>query len=125
MSTRAGIIITDGNSEAHFYKHSDGYPDGTMPMLERFINLVKTKKIRDNTGQAAGWLTIIGHEEYLSDNIGTTTLLSLEHNDVPKNSYNLWKVGAFEFTSDVKNHGDLEYIYIVNLESLTIEVEEV
>ena len=31
MSTRANIIIKDSYQEQIFYRHSDGYPDGTLP----------------------------------------------------------------------------------------------
>lgn len=42
MSTRANIIITDGWDELIFYRHSDGYPAGTLPSLNQFLNLIRT-----------------------------------------------------------------------------------
>lgn len=119
MSTRAGIIITDQyKQKINFYRHSDGYPEGTMPTLERFLNLVKTDKIRADAMQASGWLVLIGHEEYKS-----LTLSQLEGDLKPK-SYSAWKVGAYEPTTDVKNHCDLEYVYTVDLEKLKITVKK-
>lgn len=64
MSTRANIIITDGQDKLFFYRHSDGYPSGTLPTLNLFLEWVKVGKIRDNVQQAAGWLILIGANEY-------------------------------------------------------------
>jgi len=106
MSTRANIIIKDGNEKLWFYRHSDGYPEGTLPTLNKFLNLIKEGKIRDNISQAAGWLILIGHEEYGS-----------------KNPLYDWKVGAYEPT--IGRHGDIEYLYTIDLEKKEIKVEEV
>ena len=106
MSTRANIIIKDRHSKLWFYRHSDGYPEGTMPTLEKFLQYVKDGKIRNNVGQAAGWLIIIGHDEY-----GSQT---------PDEN---WEVGAYEPTTG--QHGDIEYLYTIDLQALTIEVLEV
>src|SRR5690348_10367703 len=77
MSTRANIILQETFSwedekneqqttteRLYFYRHSDGYPDGTMPSLKIFIDWVKKGKIRDNVSQSAGWLILIGAMEY-------------------------------------------------------------
>lgn len=36
MSTRAQIVV-EGIEEVKFYKHSDGYPEGVLPVLEPFL----------------------------------------------------------------------------------------
>jgi len=36
MSTRAQIVV-EGIEEVKFYKHSDGYPEGMLPVLEPFL----------------------------------------------------------------------------------------
>ena len=48
MSTRANIVLVDDTDRLYFYRHSDGYPEGTMPSLELFIDAVRQGKIRDN-----------------------------------------------------------------------------
>lgn len=124
MSTRAGIIVTDGRSESHFYRHSDGYPSGTLPTLNLFMQWVKDGKIRSNTSQAAGWLIVIGALEYNAvpnvvvedcahpfDKTRTMKQTDIETIEAPQD----WKCGAYEPTGNVKNHGDLAYIYTVNL----------
>ncbi len=108
MATRASIIVKDRyDDKLYFYKHWDGYPSGILPALEYFMSLVKSGEIRDNVGQAAGHLIMIGHDEYLSEG-------SLEHSP--------WKVGAFEPASDLC--GGIEYLYILDLKTKTIEVVE-
>ena len=110
MSTRANIIIKDNSDKLFFYRHSDGYPEGTMPQLEKFMSWVKEGKIRDNVGQAAGWLIMLGNAEYES---GV---------EPGSDGVSGWKVGAFEPTTGI--HGDVEYIYTIDLESKEITVEE-
>ena len=106
MSTRANIVLTDGHDKLFFYRHSDGYPEGAMPTLEKFLAWVISGKIRDNVGQAAGWLIMLGNSEY---NVGVT----------PDTD---WKVGSMEPTAGI--HGDVEYIYTIDLVEKTIETEE-
>jgi hypothetical protein len=160
MSTRAGIVLIDENGDTiHFYRHSDGYPKGTLPTLRKFLNLVKRKQIRDNVNQASGWLVLIGAMEYnhvygyICDCGAVTTKyrrnkkckecgnkddggfkwgeihLPAETIFNPsakerKKSRMGWKVGAYEPTTNVKHHGDLEYVYLVNLKDRTILIHE-
>lgn len=118
MSTRAQIIIKDADDELWFYRHSDGYPEGTMPTLEVFLEYVKEGKIRDNVGQAAGWLVIIGHREYLD--------LDTEYAGKPEPQKTMmgWKVGSYEPCAPVQ-HGDIEHLYTIDLVTKEITHEEV
>lgn len=102
MSTRANIIISDGYDKLWFYRHSDGYPAGALPTLAEFMQRVVDGKIRNNANQAAGWLIVIGHEEYAK--YGSD-----------------WKVGAYEPT--YAQHGDIEYLYTLDLATKTIKIE--
>jgi len=97
MSTRCNVIIKDGKDKLIFYRHSDGYPEGVKATLDQFVDYMKTGKIRDNIGQAAGWLILIGHEEYAENNYGGLD----------------WKVGAYEPTTSI--HGDIEHLYVIDL----------
>jgi hypothetical protein len=136
MSTRANIIIKDDYSELWFYRHSDGYPEGTMPTLEKFLAWVKEGKIRDNAQQSAGWLIIIGAEEYKEHQIkrpeksyepltpeqekewaGKIPTRPLDDN------FSGWKVGAYEPSHG--QYGDIEYLYTIDLVTKTIKIEEV
>ena len=128
MSTRAGVRITDGRSSIHYYKHSDGYPEGMMPQLELFLSWVKEGKIRDNAPQSAGWLLIIGALEY-----NTIPACQLEKSDFKSEYGDIrtiaapkdWKCGSFEPTDNVNNHGDLEYVYTIDLKKKKITYKKV
>ena len=114
MSTRCNIIIKDGHDQLWFYRHSDGYPSGALPTLKKFMQWVKDRRIRDNVSQAAGWLIIIGHQEYRPTAEGNK-----EHYEAPQfvpggeSSLSDWKVGAYEPT--ICQHGDIEYLYTLDL----------
>jgi hypothetical protein len=127
MSTRGQVIIKDEYYELIFYRHSDSYPEGMLPILNKFIELVKDGKIRNNTEQSAGWLIILGALEY-------QTLRKWDLMDIPSGSdlYKIenyhdkveailkvfepedWKVGAYEPSTCI--HGDIEYLYVVDSE---------
>lgn len=101
MSSRANIkLIDEYGNELWFYRHCDGYPEGTMPLLNKFLDMVKAGKIRDNVSQAGGWLIILGREE---EGYG-------EKDD--------WKVGAIEPT--IGQHRDVKYLYIIDLKKKKI-----
>ena len=106
MSTKAKIIIKYDEDVLCFYRNTDGYPDGTLPTLQKFLNLIKIGKIRDNVFQASGWLIVIGMEE---DKKSFSKLMS--END--KNDYDSWKVGTYEpINSDYE---DVDYVYTIDL----------
>jgi len=113
MSTRANIIVKDSYSQQIFYRHSDGYPKGTLPTLNIFLTWVKDGKIRNNVSQGAGWLIVIGAIEY-----NTIPKYSVETIERPKD----WKCGAYELTDSI--HGDIDYLYTVDLEKMEIKVQE-
>ncbi len=114
MSTRASIILKDGESKLMFYRHSDGYPEGTLPTLNRLLEWLKAGKIRSNLSQGAGWLIVLG---------------AMEYQTIPEHSADIihdpegWKVGAYEPTT--ANHWDVEYRYIIDMKEKTIQIEKV
>lgn len=131
MSTRCQVIIKDKYGEIWFYRHSDGYPKGALPSLKQFLGWVKEGKIRDNCEQAAGWLILIGAKEY-----GTAySYMSKDDKERPKtmdelftsgfgNGISDWKVGAYE-PSVPKEHGDIEYLYTVDLDKKEITYKDI
>lgn len=129
MSTRANILVKDQDDQLWFYRHSDGYPEGIMPLLEKFMEWVKTGKIRDNVSQASGWLIILGAMEYNSIPSAEYKPDKVFHKFTHKGSVkfesvkdpNDWKVGAIEPTTG--KHGDIAYLYTVDLEKKTITYE--
>jgi len=120
MSTRAIITIKDESSKQCFYRHSDGYPEGTMPTLNKFLRWVKDGKIRDNVSQSAGWLVIIGHEEY---NVPNEPMVDKKRKNIDNGMLN-WKVGSYEPCGESDIGGWIEYHYIVDLVKKEITIEE-
>ena len=108
MSTRANIIIQDSQSKLWFYRHSDGYPDGAMPTLRKFMERIAGGQYRNNVSQSAGNLVLIGAEEYGNLNLGETY-----------SSMMGWKCGSYEPTSG--RHGDIEFLYVLDLDEKTIK----
>lgn len=117
MSTRANVVLTESwsykntkgkvvnkSNKLYFYRHSDGYPEGTLPTLEIFMDWLNRGLIRNNVSQSAGWLIVIGNTEYKS---GT--------NPEAKG----WKVGAYEPTTGI--HGDVEYVYVIDVLNKTLK----
>ena len=128
MSTRANVILKQGNEELFFYRHSDGYPEGTLPTLNRFIEWMKEGKIRNNLLQGGGWLIMIGALEYNTipeystckvEGFGGKLREEVAEYKAPEN----WKVASYEPTTGL--HGDVEYIYAINMDAMTITVVNV
>ena len=131
MSTRANVILKEtykdsfGNSKSNelvFYRHSDGYPEGTLPTLNKFMEWLKSGKIRDNLSQSAGWLVILGAIEYGTIpkykkekpfKTSSTEYGIIESIEMPNDNGATWKAGAYEPTTSI--HGDIEYLYTIDL----------
>lgn len=122
MSTRANVILREPYSkdinrgkridELMFYRHSDGYPAGVLPTLEKLSDWIKRGVVRNNLMQVAGWLVILGAMEYNAipefeaQNgycINTDTIKDPED----------WKVGAYEPCTGLV--GNIEYVYVMDI----------
>jgi len=134
MSTRANIILKESYSykdaegkiinksnELIFYRHSDGYPEGTLPTLNKFMDWLKSGKIRNDLMQCSGWLILLGAMEYNTipkyDN--TTDYPDIDTISDPKD----WKAGAYEQTTGI--HGDIEWLYTIDLNKKELTYKEV
>ncbi len=106
MSTRCNIVVTDGKNIQYFYRHSDGYPEGVRETLTEFIKKLRSGNIRDNTMQSAGWIVILGYEEYKKENEKYAKLgfpsIGME-----------WKVGAYEPSTGICSTA--EFVYVIDL----------
>jgi len=128
MSTRSQIIIKDDYSEQWFYRHSDGYPSGNLPQLFKFMSWLKEGKIRNNVEQSSGWLILIGADEYGYDYNFDTDKKTRRKNLFKPNGKKLgcgWKCGAYEICSCKELHGDVEWLYTIDLQDDTIEILDV
>lgn len=137
MATRANIVIKNGQDELWFYRHWDGDPDGALPTLSKFMQWVAEGKIRDNVGQSAGWLILIGNREQYNQgrrlrrrapkqgtglNVGSSHIYSPpDSTPNAKGGADAWKVGSYQPTMEM--HGDIAFLYILDLCSKTITVK--
>ena len=103
MSTRCNVIVKDAYGHLVFYRHCDGYPEGVKDTLLTFMERVENGVYRDNVEQSAGWLVVLGYEEY---------------KDI--RDFDSWEVGAYE--PSVGIHGDIEYLYVLDLETRLVHV---
>lgn len=142
MSTRANVVLREHYSvykeeknapkvrteELWFYRHSDGYPEGMLPLLNVFMDWLWRGKIINNLSQSAGWLIILGAIEY-----GTIPQYEKEKSDYEfaRNYGDLdtvkepgdWKCGSIEPTTG--QHGDIEYLYEIDLTNKELKYSEV
>ena len=125
MSTRANIVIQNRRySEMQvFYRHCDGYPDrcdgnsGPIPLdLDRLCDWIREGRLRDNVGQMSGWLVVLGHMDQ-HESRKRWDWIDQEEN-VLGSPEGDWKVGHYE-PSAWGIHGDVEYVYVLDLDSIT------
>jgi hypothetical protein len=135
MSTRANVVLQESYSykntkgrnmtktdKLYFYRHSDGYPEGTLPSLNKFMDWLKQGLIRNDLSQGAGWLIVLGAIEYMSIpkfdiecGFPDHYYMDMDKIQPPKD----WKVGAYEPTTGI--HGDVQYVYVIDVAAKTLQ----
>lgn len=134
MSTRCNIVVKDKwDKPMWFYRHSDGYPEGAMPILKNFMDMVRSGHIRNNASQGSGWLIILGAQEYNYHRDYTDqSTYGKPRDDLSLNDYKPggegrsgmgWKVGSIEPTTGI--HGDIEFLYVLDMEKMEIRYKPV
>ena len=116
MGTRCNIKVTDGRDTLWYYRHSDGYPESVLPSLEPLMDALRAGHVRDNVGQFSGWLVVIGNKEY-------NRTRSLPRVTNAWSGGSSWKCGAYEPTTN--QHGDIEYLYHIDLKAKELTYERV
>jgi hypothetical protein len=137
MPKGANIILSETHSynskngrnitktkQLFFYRQSEGNPELVLPILRVFMKWIKEGKLRGNLGQCSGWLTILGAIEYnnipkylyFKEKLGYTELNTVL---MPR----IWKCGGFEPTTGI--HGDIEYLYELDINNLELNVKKV
>ena len=122
MSTRATIIIKDSSETLYFYRHSDGYPETTGNDLKEFCKEYDfdSGRFRNNPAQSAGWLIVHGYYKMREDLERLATEWAPLH--LGRDSGYDWKVGYYEPTDCI--HSDVEFIYVIDLDEMTLETRE-
>lgn len=119
MSTRANVIITDGDDTLIFYRHSDGYPDCTGADLLEFVEGYQDRSMRNNATQSAGWLIVRGAFEYANQKTHTPVKTAALNGHISGFEFrNEWKVGAYEPAARLSS--DVEFIYVIDLKAYTL-----
>jgi hypothetical protein len=134
VSTRCNVKIKDQHGELWFYRHSDGYPDGAGESLKRFLRWLIDGKIRNNVGQASGWLILLGAVEYqtLPQHLFglTEDFLGAPYPNrdliepaldkfAPAGEPSGWECGAYEPTTG--QHEDIRYLYVIDLDAKSMQ----
>lgn len=118
MSTRCNVLVfddwTDPERPILLYRHSDGYPEGVKDSLDTLLGWVNEGKVRTTADQAAGWLFILGAQEYGCLTTGKEMPGRTVRGDgTPSGGISGWKVGCYE--PAVEMPGDIEYAHFVYL----------
>lgn len=112
MSTRAQIIV-EGNGGVKIYKHSDGYPEGVLPVLQKLL-----PRFKESRGFDAEYLTAHVSAAFINDSAES-------RKDFYKRS-GLPNTGRDNFIGHglgFSLHGDEEYIYVID-ENFTVFIYE-
>lgn len=104
MSTRCNIHFNGwGETQANVYRHSDGYPDGVLPDLQKFFEAVEAQ---------CGHDTRFDDPEYLAAKY--VVWQSQQKYYAPEG-----KPLAFTGVSPcLQDHGDIEFVYTVDCDKL-------
>jgi hypothetical protein len=137
MPKGANIILSESHSynskngrnitktkQLFFYRQSDGNPERVLPVLRVYMKWIREGKLRNNLGKCAGWLTILGAIEYnnipkylyFKEKLGYVELNTIL---MPRN----WRCGGFEPATGI--HGDIEYLYEIDINNLELTVKKV
>lgn len=120
MSTRAHIAFFEKEPEAEqvtkpevlIYKHSDGYPEGTLPQLTEFCKLFNEHRgLRDNEYATARCVQFM------------TNYDDKEMAEWYKSNPKLGNTDTFSFLGygvGTGFHGDIEYYYVVTPEEIKV-----
>jgi hypothetical protein len=135
MSTRSQIRFTDRHSTVQVYKHSDGYPEGTVDLLDTVRTVQDaTGTARDATYTAANFVFVgklTGMQMYanegsaLSGDLADSTLHELTSN--PEEALEKLKQPHFLLGFGVEDpdsgiHGDEKWLYEFNTDNEKLAV---
>ena len=102
MSTRSQIKLKNSPDNIHVYKHSDGYPEGVLPVLVPFVAQFMESRGYDECYILAQLVRRFAVEDYKAE-----IEFNAKHPNFPRNS-------SYEFLGwglDCERHGDIEYLY--------------
>ncbi len=105
MSTRCQIQFIEGKDKTQVYKHSDGYPDGILPLLKELKDeLDKTRMYRG--------VDYLASQFIFFDKVST---YNAYRDDESMNDRGYHFLGHGVEKPNGKIHGDEEYLYRVHI----------
>ena len=105
MSTRTQIVV-EGNEKVKIYKHSDGYPSGVLPTLQKLLPL-----FQKNRGFDPEYLTAHISYAFIQESIDSMR----EYRKEFPNRGGVDEGPSFTGHGlDTQFHSDIEYLYRVN-----------
>lgn len=105
MSTRSQIKLKNSTNNIHIYKHSDGYPEGVLPVLVPFVKDFMAER---------------GYEEdyILAQIVRRFAVVQHYENLKFREKYPQLKGSSdYEFLGwglDCEKHGDIQYLYEID-----------
>lgn len=102
MSTRCNIGVYESEKQllnspdVILYKHSDGYPEGTLPLLKKFMKNPSNDRNRNDYEYQSAWLLHSLMNGFIEDGINY--------------GYEIMHIG-YGICKEI--HGDIEYYYAI------------
>jgi len=115
MGIRANIHITDEfGGELWYYRGHDGWPEATMPSLQRLIGWVRNGTLNRSVLDTSGWLILLGIQ------VAAKSRLIPRPQEITRITPKTYGrcVGVFDVTTG--RHDDIDYLYDVDLVAGTI-----
>lgn len=119
MSTRCNIGIYEAGDSpinkpyALLYKHSDGYPDGIIPVLQPFCERFRDGRGLEDTEYLAAWLLF----EFMAEHREWEKDFAKKHG---KSAIDGMSFCGFGICGDRQLHGDIDYYYRVDPDKITV-----
>lgn len=112
MGTRANIHVTDGfGGELWYYRGHDGWPEATMPTLQKLIGWVRDGTLNRLVMDTSGWLILLGIQVAARSRLIPRPQSIAE---IAPETYGKC-VGVIDVTTC--RHSDINYLYEIDLTS--------
>lgn len=115
MSTRCQILFRTKDAELLTYKHHDGYPDGTIPLLRRYYRWMPRHELEYFT---ATWFYYV-KRRYEKTFLENRDRAAADRHTLPMETQALGRnhgvALSYGICADGRLHGDIEHVYVVDL----------
>lgn len=105
MSTRSQIKLKNSPDNIHIYKHSDGYPEGVLPVLVPFVQEFMASRGYDECYMLCQLVRRFAVLDYLEEQEWNAKHPTLKSD---------YRTGFLGWGLDCERHGDIEYLYEID-----------